>query len=575
MKEMLKVYSESGELLLERDLGGETNPLLVLGGDKPTLAETVPEGAETLGALVRDADGWTLASANGDRPVTSGPKSGVDFHLATGVSYSLAGYVFRLESEAVEADEMLLWRRGRSAIAADRLVKGRNVFATRPGGNSIEVNPAVVGEELCEMFVTRDGLDVQTSGENALRLSVPRNTLFSVGDVHAMVMGADEAAKAVHTSNPFAWPSRGLRAALLFALLIAAAIALGAVYLNREADRLDRAAAADTGAERVEMPSMKQADVSAELMDNLAMVYEISFFRSLGAVLKPERQPMTADLIERGERFGDRTNIVRMVTFLKDVDAIQKTTHDGDWEGLGKVLGGVDAEMFNFCDADSFLDDAREVHAFVTRVIPETVVAILHKGTEEAPVDEASVSAKFDELKDNVFLSGEVVRRERSNAQLQLDVLRQYVPARIRYFRDAEDSGAQLLEAWFRFLEVFDEEDETFRAAVAAEREAIRKVIVERASNARAVVLIRLCDLGEAVGIDAKSLAGWREKAKGERKKLDVEYHDLYSRYRMITAVTPDSKEARDILDRMIALGLDDNRFHQWALREKERINTK
>ena len=78
--EKLKIFSKGGETLLERDLAGAERPLMILAGEKPELVEVVPSGADVLGALVRDEDGWTLASAKADMPVSSGPKSGSDFH---------------------------------------------------------------------------------------------------------------------------------------------------------------------------------------------------------------------------------------------------------------------------------------------------------------------------------------------------------------------------------------------------------------------------------------------------------------------------------------------------------------
>ena len=73
MQEKLKIFSASGEVVLEADLAGVEKPLMILSGERPGLVETVPQGAEVIGALVRDEDGWTLASARQDMPVSSGP----------------------------------------------------------------------------------------------------------------------------------------------------------------------------------------------------------------------------------------------------------------------------------------------------------------------------------------------------------------------------------------------------------------------------------------------------------------------------------------------------------------------
>ena len=68
--EKLKIFSAGGEIALERDLADVKKPLMLLAGDEPQLVETVPQGADVIGALVRDEDGWTLASAKDDMPST-------------------------------------------------------------------------------------------------------------------------------------------------------------------------------------------------------------------------------------------------------------------------------------------------------------------------------------------------------------------------------------------------------------------------------------------------------------------------------------------------------------------------
>ena len=144
--EKLKIFSASGEIALERDLADVKKPLMLLAGDEPQLVETVPQGADVIGALVRDEDGWTLASAKDDMPVSSGPKAGTDFHLTAGVACTLGPWVFRIEREGSDAGTVLLWRVGSSAIAADPLVQGRNQIASvKDGGYA--VNPAVASAE--------------------------------------------------------------------------------------------------------------------------------------------------------------------------------------------------------------------------------------------------------------------------------------------------------------------------------------------------------------------------------------------------------------------------------------------
>ena len=59
------------------------------------------------------------------------------------------------------------------------------------------------------------------------------------------------------------------------------------------------------------------------------------------------------------------------------------------------------------------------------------------------------------------------------------------------------------------------------------------------------------------------------------RKELSRRYREMYSDYRMRSAVAPDAPETLAVLDAMVALGLTDNSYHQWALREKARVLSK
>ena len=107
------------------------------------------------------------------------------------------------------------------------------------------------------------------------------------------------------------------------------------------------------------------------------------------------------------------------------------------------------------------------------------------------------------------------------------------------------------------------------------ERELLVEAILKRAETASSVALIRLCSLGEAVGVDNSRIAVWRGRANAARKELFKRYREMYSDYRMRAAVSPDAPDTLAVLDKMIALGLEDNHFHQWALREKVRVQSK
>ena len=133
----------------------------------------------------------------------------------------------------------------------------------------------------------------------------------------------------------------------------------------------------------------------------------------------------------------------------------------------------------------------------------------------------------------------------------------------------------KLQDAWANLVDVFDPDDETFAPMVRCERERLVEAILKSADSADSLVLIRLCALGEAIGVENSHLTRWRARAAAARKELSKKYKEKYSDYRMRAAVAPDAPDTLAVLDEMIALGLEDNHFHQWALREKVRVQSK
>ena len=567
--ELLKIYSRSGDLLLERDLSDAPASLLVVAGEKPSLAETAPAGAKVAGALVRDEDGWALASSNPEEPVVSGPRRSPDLHLTAGVACQLGEWVFRIEREGAEAGLVLLWRVGSGAVVADPLLQGRNVVATRPSDGAYEVNPAIAGVVICEIFPTGDGtVEVISSGREMNRLTADAGSIFAVGSFQGMVLDAASAAAAVKSGSPFSWPSRGTRAALMFAAMAVGAICLVGAFLAKERSRLESALAAPRGAERIYL--QKTAAVES---DEDSLVYFITFYRSMPLILKAERSRITQDLIERGEQIIEQEGIAAAVQFLKTVDGIQLAVSKGDWDGLGKILAETDCDMFVQCDADKFHEDAREIADFVTVALPKFLVSVMSFDEKEFNDAGNRVQTLFDGMRDNVFMSGEIVRRERSMLELRWNALNAYVPARNRYLAGGDDdAGKALLDAWVLFVDAFDPDDQTFAPIVKREMDTIAKTILKRAENAKDAELVRLCDLGEAVGIGDDILKEWKHRAAAARKRLAAQYRSLYGDYRARAAVAPAAPETLEILDRMLAIGLEDNAFHQWAERERARV---
>ena len=567
--ERLKIYSQSGDILLERDLSDAAATMLVIAGEKPTLAETAPAGANVVGAMVRDEDGWSLASSNPEVPVVSGPRKAPDIHLTAGIACSLGDWVFRIEREGVDAGFVLLWRVGGGTVVADPLLQGRNIVATRPSDGAYEVNPAIAGTEICELFPSSDGtVDVISAGSETQRLTAAAGSLFAVGSFQAMVLDAASAAAAVKSGNPFSWPSRGTRSALMLAAMAVGVVCLVGAYLSKERSRLEAALAAPRGAERIDFLT---TDPTAT--DEDALVYFISFYRSLPLILKGERSQMTQDLINRGEQLSGMEGIDAVVAFLKAIDAIQLAVSRGDWDALRKTLDSVDDAMFVKCDADKFHEDAHEIADFVTAALPKFLVSSMSLGEKEFADAGNRMHALFDDLKDNVFMSSDIIRRERAMLESRWNALAAYIPARNRYFEGKDAAGKEILEAWALFVDAFDPEDPTFEPIVKRERDSIASTILKRAESAKDVELIQMCDIGEAVGVEEGLLKDWKRRASVARKNLAVQYRELYGDYRARAAVAPGAADTLDVLDKMLAIGLADHPFHQWAEREYARVH--
>ena len=567
--ELLKIYSQSGDILLEQDLSGAPATLLVIAGEKPSLAETAPAGAKVAGAIVRDEDGWSLASADPANPVVSGPRKSPDLHLTAGIACSLGDWVFRIEREGSATGLVLLWRVGSGTVVADPLMMGRNIVATRPSDGAYEVNPAIAGTEICEIYPTGEGaVEVISAADASQRLSAQPGALFAVGPFQAMVLDAESASAAVKSGNPFSWPSRGTRAALMLAAMAVGVVCLGGAYLSKQRARLEAAVAAPRGAERIEF---KTTDPAASDEDSL--VYFISFYRSLPLVLKGERSQMTQDLISRGEQLSGLKGIDDAVAFLKAIDAIQLAVSRGDWDNLRKTLDSVDDAMFVKCDADKFHEDAHEIADFVTAAVPKFLVEAMSLSEKEFVDAENRMHGLFDGMQDNVFMSSEIIRRERTMLESRWNALASYIPARNRYFQGKDADGKNLLEAWALFVDAFDPEDSTFAPIVKRERDSIAKAILKRAESAKDGELIQMCDLGEAVEVDEGLLKEWKRRAAIARKKLAAQYRDLYGDYRARAAVAPGAPETLAVLDKMLAIGLVDHPFHQWAEREYARVH--
>ena len=107
---------------------------------------------------------------------------------------------------------------------------------------------------------------------------------------------------------------------------------------------------------------------------------------------------------------------------------------------------------------------------------------------------------------------------------------------------------------------------------LSRERSELAEAILGHSKDAAPATLVNLCSLGEAVGVENAKLAEWRSRAVEIRRELLAKYREKYSEYRLRSTVSPGAPETLAILDDMIAIGLEENQFHKWALRERERV---
>ena len=589
--ELLHVYDGAGQELFVRDLAGETKPQLILVRDgRAAIAETASASDKVIGAFVRNEDGWSIASSSADVPVVSGPKSAPDMQLLPGMVCSVGGYAFRLERDSAATGCMLLWRVAGSNVVADAVVAGRNVVATGTAEGKPSVNPPLVVDELFEFFPAVDGLDVLTGvGEKRTRLQVPAGTLFSVGEFEGMYLAAADAEAAMKTSNPFSWPARGSRRALMGGLAALLGLFLVAAMINTWNGHLDRLLEGPRGA--VESEPLSDHSDYVDNLDREA-IYEIAFYRSLPDVLGPEPSPVAYDLIARGEvpEFTNNVEITRRVRFLKDVINIQTDINSGRWEMLSNTMARIDRKMFVLSDADRFYRDAQSVATYITSTMPDAVYEATRYDPDCTDVVER-VQAWFASLEsfqtNNIFLSGITLKREVARNAARRDAVVAYLKAR----RDAasedqtEDYVAKdfidLREAFCDMREQLS--DSAYSQIVVREKEGIRKAlplavafIVRRAEadpqhgDAKLAVLEDLCELAETVEVDPERTAEWRALAVDAGRRLDRKFRSLYQTYRLSAASDPG--KAREALDAMLDLGEVKSPFRTWALKEKEKL---
>lgn len=577
--EDLKIFDESGATLLSRTLTEERGPLLVLRtGDGVELSASAAEGAEVLGALVRDEDGWTLASADASALVSCGGKGAGSLPLVPGSACLLGGFVFRVESNASSSGNVLLWRVGKSPVAAEPVMAGRNLVAADSlRGGVLTVNPSLAGVVLFEFYPTLDGLDlVMPSGG---RMSVERRICFAVGSFQGVLLSAEEAAAALKSGDPFGYPSRRVRRRLMAALLGAGLVCLGATYLTRQAGHLEKLAEEPHGA--VCVKGGAATDLKAYFGDEY--IYMLAFYRDLPLVLGPKPSPVAADLVKRAASFKDNARVQRAARFLRDVTEIQQLILARRWNDLAESLKKVDAEMFVIADATRFLDDAREVVTCADVLLPQSAVRFCSAGSEERKALEAKVANALSDMEDNRFVKSVEMRAWLRQISEESEALKTFLRTRDRAFAAKEVTAADVQS----LRQDLGALDAVFGGTVPELREAIGKSLEEFATSALTDLLARfrtvkdydralsavgpLCDLAADVGAPSERLASWRRRAFEISRLVEAHLQDCYQRYRLRGADNPVA--ARQALDEILAVGDPTNKFYDWARKERDRLD--
>jgi len=589
--EVLHVYDLNGSPLAELDLVAAGESVQVTVDDKGKLAFVPVVGASdrVVAALVRDEDGWMLVAVTPEVPVVSGASESDSQHLIAGLPCSIDKYVFRLERSEGEAGMMLVWRYAGSPYSVDSIQNGKNSVGVDREFKHPKVNGMLPDRSLFDFYPTADGIDVSTSGDSADRLSVPMKTLFSVGEFEGMLMTAGDAAAAVKSSNPFAWPSRQLRQLLkrvAIAIVALFALVIGIRMLTARYERLN---CEPHGAVAVQLDRTPAAAIRDD-----DVVYELAFMRSLKSVLVAEPNAVTLDLIQRGEQLSANSpSIAAKVKFLKDVHAIQETIKTGRWEDFRKVFAKIDRKLFVAMDADVFMDDAGEVAEFVTHELPKRLVEVSRPGHgAEMQSMRGDIDRIFSDLSDNIFMRGAVFQREYDNMKLWIETVDHFVQKRdaVLAALDAQpitlNRGqlASLTTAcyqidYLRDMKIADES--LVDPACKIGSETLKDIVVRtlkyvndtaKSDDSSVLILLEpLADLADKLGTYAQQPNEWRVRARRARKALDARERALYSAYRR-KAGHDDS--AGEVLEQILELGNTDSSFHAWALKEKQRLES-
>lgn len=577
--ETLKVMRAKGRSVLERELTDARGPFLLIEGDDALEFATVaPAGAKVLAALVRDEDGWVLASPDPACPVRSGTKVSGSLPLMPGSACSIGDYVFLLDSDVAASGDILLWRIDKSPIASENAMTGRNVVAADSLRDGVmTVNPAVPGQELFSFYPTAEGLDVVMLDGG--RMSIPRRACFAVGGFEGVLLPADEALAALKTSRPFAYPSRHVRRRLLAALVGVIALFCGAAFLGRLADSVERLADAPHGAARVS--GKGTCDIRIPWGNDA--VYILSLFRDMPVILGPKPTAEARDYIARTANLSSTQLVAQTKGLLGSVFAIQESIQSEDWPALSNAVAHASRHDFVIVNGLPFLEDAQQVSAFANDLVPSSGLRISSATPDERRGIETAITNALAALSGNRFGESESFRSYCARLNAQYDMLNGYfsVSDRIRSHADrlVPSEIDELRAAYLELLHIGDRDMPGLLAKVQADLREFAGRWFESLVEAfdrnptfgpELSAIGTLYDLSAETETDEAVLKDRKTRLQSIVRRGETLARTAYEKYRLLPYGKSEATLA--LLDEIIAIGSCAGRFSSWAAEEKRRL---
>lgn len=595
--ETLCLHRADGELLLRLDLSEKPAALTV--GASPdaalSLAPWLRAGDAPLpavaAALIRDADGWRLVSAEPTLPLTLNGAPVPEARLAPGVTCGLGGFLLRMAGEAAARSAVtLLWTwRGARGTRSAPLAEGENLVALPPGGDAPEANPPVAGEPLFRLVLEGNALTAlmpEREGAPPEWLRVGLGDGFRVGGFTGVALATAEADRALKTRHPLAWPGRGIRLRLALCAVGAVLALLLMGHLARETQAARRALAA-RGALSREIPATRTPAIApASTLGDDARVYELDFHRALPELLTATPQPSADFLLSRGAALLARAQaekdataeaaLARKMALLRGLRALQTAVAGAQWQALRDAVADADPEAFRYYDAEPFLADARALSAFVSETLPALYATAAARGADAFAEADRTLGAAMEALRANRFATEAVTAPLRALALRRWAALRAHVAARDAFLRDPMGvaAGDAARDAFSELEDAFAGEELPGRERQAlgeAARKALRARLAPPGPQAADEAPLRgLARFLRAIGAEPEAAREAAQAADALARETARQGRALHARYRLQRLANDPKAEAT--LAELLAFGTPENPFRRWAERERQRL---